>query len=290
MKVFITGSESFIGSVLWSRLESEGHQVSGMDVAVKVRPGSVSIDLRDPDLHRVIPANAKIVHLAALSTDAMCANNQHEALGVNIGGTVNLVNAGIQKQCSQFVFASTEWVYGDVQNDETQSETDILDLRKIKSYYALTKKIGEEILLSSRLRQTTILRFGIVYGLRKANHSAVEKICAMALEGNVEIGSRKTGRRFLHVNDICDGIYSAIKAEKTGIFNLTGSRIISLGEIAETCSKVLNKTVLIVDNPTVQPSIRNPDNSKAGIELNWTPNHNLETGLKEIINNLNQRG
>jgi nucleoside-diphosphate-sugar epimerase len=290
VKVFITGSESFIGSVLWDRLKSGGYQVSGMDVAANVRTGSVSMDLRDPDLQRIVPENSKIVHLAALSTDAMCAANQQEALGVNIGGTVNLVSAAIRRQCPQFVFASTEWVYGDVENNETQRETDILDLRKIKSYYALTKKIGEEILLSSQLTQATILRFGIVYGLRKANHSAVEKICTMALEGKIEIGSRKTGRRFLHVNDICDGIHAAILANKAGIFNLTGSKVISLGEIGETCSKVLNKPVSITDNPSALPSIRNPDNSKASIELNWTPKYNLESGLKEIINNLNQRG
>lgn len=290
MKVFITGSESFIGSVLWERLESLGYIVSGMDVASKVRPGSISMDLRDPDLHRIVPEKAKIVHLAALSTDSLCTDNQLEALGVNIGGTVNLVNCGIKKQCPQFVFASTEWVYGDVKNDETQLESDVLDLRKIKSYYALTKKIGEEILLGSRLPLTTILRFGIVYGLRQTNHSAVEKICSMALDGKVEIGSKQTGRRFLHVSDICEGVYCAILAEKSGTFNLTGSSILSLGEIASTCSKVLNKLVLVVDNPTAKPSIRNPDNSKARLELNWVPKHNLEDGLKEIILNLDQKG
>ena len=290
MKVFITGSESFIGSVLWSKLETEGYEISGIDVAQIVRPGSTRMDLRDPDIETVIPSGAKVVHLAALSTDSMCTANQHEALGVNVGGTVNLINAAIRKKCQQFLFASTEWVYGDVENDETQRETDILDLRKIKSYYALTKKIGEEILLASRLCQITILRFGIVYGLRKGNHSAVEKICAMACEGKVEIGSRKTGRRFLHVNDICDGIHAAILKNIPGIFNLTGSKVLTLSEIAETCSKIVNKQVSIVDNPSAVPSIRNPDNSKARIELGWTPKYNLEVGLKEIINNLNKRG
>lgn len=286
MKVFITGSESFIGSVLWERLESNGYQVSGMDVSANVRTGSVSMDLRDPDLHRIVPENAKIVHLAALSTDSICAANQQEALGVNIGGTVNLVNASIRRQCPEFVFASTEWVYGDVENDETQRETDILDLRKIKSYYALTKKIGEEILLSSQLTQATILRFGIAYGLRKANHSAVEKICEMAKKGQVNIGSRKTGRRFVHVSDLCAGVIAALNRSRGGIFNLSGNNILTLGEVAGVCGEILGKTILINEDTPAKVSLRNPCNQKAREELGWEPTKDLRAGLAEIMETL----
>lgn len=283
MKVFITGSESFIGSALWTLLEAEGYELSGIDVAGKVRPGSTSMDLRDPDLEAVIPVGARVIHLAALSTDSMCSANQQDALGVNVGGTVNLIGAAIRRRCPQFVFASTEWVYGDVENDGIQLESDQLDLRGIKSYYALTKKIGEEIIAVSRLECSTILRFGIVYGVRKANFSAVEKICEMAAGGTVSVGCLRTGRRFIHVRDLCEGIAASLRKGLPGIFNLSGDAMVTLGEIAGVCQGLVKKPVQIQEDPAGRMSRRNPCNNKARQCLEWAPKVPLEVGLGEIL-------
>ena len=283
MKVFITGSESFIGSVLWSKLEKEGYELSGIDVAQVVRPGSTRMDLRDPDIETIIPSGAKVVHLAALSTDSMCSANQHEALGVNVGGTVNLINAAIRKKCQQFLFASTEWVYGEVENDGIQLESDILDLRKIKSYYALTKKISEDIIEVSRLECATILRFGIVYGIRKANFSAVERICEMAKNGAISVGSLETGRRFIHVQDLCNGIAVSLRKGLPGIFNLSGNDMVTLARIAQVCQKLINKPFQVLEDATPKVSRRNPCNAKARQNLGWVPEITLENGLREIL-------
>lgn len=283
MKVFITGSESFIGSVLWSMLEAQGYELSGIDVAGNLRPGSTRMDLRDPDLESVIPVGSKIVHLAALSTDSMCSANQHEALGVNVGGTVNLISAAIRKKCSQFVFASTEWVYGDVENDGVQLESDLIDLRVIKSYYALTKKIGEEVIGLSRLECATVLRFGIVYGIRKVNCSAVEKICEMVASGTVKVGSLQTGRRFIHVQDLCAGIAASLIKGLPGIFNLSGDNIVTLGDLTHACLKLVSNPVFVQEESAAKVSRRNPCNQKAKQSLQWGPKIPLEVGLTEIL-------
>jgi nucleoside-diphosphate-sugar epimerase len=283
MKIFITGTESFIGSTLWTELESAGYELSGIDVAERVRNGSIRMDLRDPNLVDVIPEGAKVIHLAALSTDGLCSANQHEALGVNVGGTVNLIGAAIRRKSPQFVFASTEWVYGDVENDGIQLESDQLDLRGIKSYYALTKKIGEEIIAVSRLDCSTILRFGIVYGLRKANFSAVEKICEMAAGGAISVGCLQTGRRFIHVRDLCEGIIASLRKGLPGIFNLSGDTIVTLAEIARVCQGMVKKHVQIHEDAAGKMSRRNPCNNKARQCLEWEPKVPLGVGLGEIL-------
>ena len=51
------------------------------------------------------------------------------------------------------------------------------------------------------------------------NLSAFEAIFYKLQEqGKIEIGSKKTGRNFIHVDDICDGIAKAINKKGYNIF------------------------------------------------------------------------
>ena len=54
-----------------------------------------------------------------------------------------------------------------MKNTEEQKETDIIDLTKMKSHYALSKLACESYLINnSNLKNLTILRFGIIYSNR----------------------------------------------------------------------------------------------------------------------------
>src|SRR5690349_5293000 len=127
MKLFITGSESFIGGRLWELAEEAGHELSGMDVVPPRRPGAVQADLRSPGLANAIPEGAAIIHLAALSTDNQCKADPLGAMSVNLSGTIELAQAALKKQVRQFLFASSEWVYGEVANDDIQREEQSID-------------------------------------------------------------------------------------------------------------------------------------------------------------------
>ena len=133
MKVFITGGESFVGARLWDMLEAEGHEVSGMDAVASRRPACRKIDLRDAALAEAIPEGATVVHLAAVSTDPLCRANPLESLDVNITGTIRVAQAALARRCPQVVFASTEWVYGDVANDAVQLEDTPIDATRVPS-------------------------------------------------------------------------------------------------------------------------------------------------------------
>src|SRR5580692_1150448 len=98
MKIFITGSESFIGAVLWDLCEKAGHEVSGIDVAPSSRPGVARADLRDPHLEEHLPEGATVIHLAAVSTDPLCKANPSEALDINLTGTLRLAQAALRKK------------------------------------------------------------------------------------------------------------------------------------------------------------------------------------------------
>ena len=283
--IVITGSESFIGRRLTAQLGAAAIPWLGIDSTADGARG-VCADIRDPEIVRHIPESADaIVHLAAISRDADCRANPRAAFDVNVGGTINLIEITRQRRVRQFIFASSEWVYGDVANADTQKEDSVIDASKVTSEYALTKICGERLLAAEFQRggipAATVLRFGIVYGPRDRNWSAVEALHhAVHTKPLVEVrGSLRTSRRFIHVEDVASGIRCALNRRGFEIFNLSGDRLISLGEIIEASSNLAGRSPQVAEFDAGAVSIRNPDNGLARQKLQWNPRYSLRDGL-----------
>lgn len=290
MKIFLTGTESFIGAMLWGMLLKAGHEVTGMDLAPPTQPGTIQMDLRDRRLVEQIPEGAAIIHLAAMSTEGACKANPLEAMDINLTGTLRLAQAAVKRKCQQLIFASTEWVYPDVTQHELQKEDSPLDAMRPMSVYAFTKLAGERMLALSGLANVTLLRFGIVYGPREKNWSAVESLVEKVRRGeSAQVGSFQTARRFVHVSDLCRGIIASLGRRGVEIFNLPGDRLINLGEVLTAGQAVLGKEVECRETTPDKPSVRNPDNAKARDVLGWTPRVPLATGVKELLDYLEKR-
>jgi nucleoside-diphosphate-sugar epimerase len=282
--LFVTGSESFIGRVLIARCRKDGLAVTGIDARAPVSPDMHQADIRDPRIAELIPEGAMVVHLAAISRDADCRADPRAAFDVNVAGTLNVLTAATARKARQIIFASTEWVYGEVRSDSSQREDQAIDITAIKSDYALSKIVAEQYLrLASALPATTILRFGIVYGPRGDNWSAFENLVhAVRTKSEINVGSLATARRFIHVNDIVAGILAATRRGGFEIFNLSGNQPISLGEIISTAKVVSGRNPAVIETNPQQPSIRNPDNSKARAALQWNALVDLNDGVCEI--------
>jgi nucleoside-diphosphate-sugar epimerase len=290
--LFITGAESFIGRALRARCRDAGDATKGIDTAVPAGSPTRRADIRDPAIADLIPDGATVVHLAAISRDPDCRADPTAAFDVNVTGTLNLAAAAQKRGARQLIFASSEWVYGDVDNDEVQLESRPIDVTAIKSEYALSKIVAEQCLrLTVQLPATTILRFGIVYGPRAVNWSAVESLFnAVRVQDEVHVGALKTARRFIHVDDVVSGILASRGRSGFDIFNLSGDRPISLGEVIEASIRVVGRRPRIVETNPSQPSIRNPDNGKARAQLGWKPAVDLDRGLKSVADFLGREG
>ncbi len=289
MKIIITGSESFIGKELISQLKALDYTIIGFDSIIPTNPDYefYQVDIRDPNIHKFIPNDVDVlIHLAALSRDSDCKNKAIECFDVNVMGTLNLIKSASEKNVKQFILASSEWVYDEFIDSEEKNEESIINIENHSSEYALSKLVSE-----SNLRQQyglgscniTILRFGIIYGPRKSNWSAVESIFNQVKTKNeVTVGSLKTGRRFVHVSDIAQGIIHSFKLEGFNIINLTGNHIVTLQDLIELSQKILNKKINVSERNPEQISIRNPSNFKAKQLIGWEPKISLEEGLKTI--------
>lgn len=290
MKIVITGSEGFVGQELIRECQKQKIDVLGIDIKkgsnldYEFRAG----DIRSAGFSDLVPEGIDaIVHLAALSRDPDCKNRAYECFDMNVMGTLNVMKTTMAKKARQLIFASTEWVYGNFKEREIKSEDSFINIAELTSEYALSKIVSEANLRQQYQRglcPTTILRFGIIYGPRKNNWSAVESILSSVKNNNeVSVGSLKTGRCFIHISDIAKGIIKSIGLDGFNIIGLEGNSLITLGDIIKTGQLILNKNVRVIESDFSKMSLRNISNEKAKKILGWHPEMNLEEGLKTLL-------
>jgi nucleoside-diphosphate-sugar epimerase len=285
----ITGSSGFVGEKLALVAIRQGYEVIGIDFkkSNKLSCRQLELDLTSENFFDEIPENSKIIHLASLSTDGACKANPLLALDANLRATALVLENAVKFKASHFVFASSEWVYPEHPNVVVQSEKDELKLTSLNSLYAMTKLFGESLIRVHSKIPHTILRFGIVYGPRFPPGSAAESIAwKIHLNEEVKIGSNKTARRFIHVNDLIEGIIKCIEIGPAllnqKIMNLSGAKLVSLYDVAEVSNQILKKSTQIIETGSAA-SIRNPLNSLAFELLDWKPKIDLKVGLLECL-------
>ena len=289
MKILITGSESFIGKELIRQCKDKKIEIVGMDIVPKENSDYeyYQLDIKSSKLMENIPNDIDIlVHLAALSRDSDCKGKAYECFENNVIGTLNMIKYALSRNVKQFIFSSSEWVYDELVNSELINEDHLINSQSLTSEYALSKLTSEINLHQQYLQNPidiTILRFGIIYGPRKSNWSAIESIASQVKNNNlIEVDSLKNARRFVHVYDIVNGIIKSFNLKGFNIINLTSEKIITLGEIIEKSQKILNKSIKIIETDPDNVNIRNPSNEKAKKILNWTAEINIEDGLKTL--------
>ena len=288
MNIFITGTESFVAKRLIKALDLLGHQLSGIDAIEPTDPRFRQCDLQQADLSAYIPQGADVlIHLAALSRDPDCKNRAYECFSANVMGTLALINAAEKQQVKQFIFASSEWVYDDCRPDTFKDESTAINLFQHHSEYALSKLVSEQNLrqkFQHGFCDTTILRFGIIYGPRPANWSAVESLFFQVRDKpQIQVGSLQTARSFIHVDDIVEGIIASFNTTGFEIINLQGDSLISLGDIVAAAQLIWKKEVEVVQTDATHPNVRNISNHKASTLLGWRASIPLLDGLKSLL-------
>lgn len=291
MEVVITGVKGFIGRELVAQCVQRDIKAIGIDVIKSSEENYYNIDINSQEISSIIPYGCDaLIHLAALSRDDDCKNKAYDCFKINVMGTLNLMEAAQKKNAKQFIFASSEWVYDHFEEKEIKDEDSFINIANHKSEYALSKLVSEANLRQKYLNgfcSVTILRFGIIYGPRKGNWSAVESVFNdVNTKEIISVGSLKTGRCFIHVSDIVFGIIKSLGLNGFNIINLQGNNLITLNEIIDTSRKILKKNPKVVEKTPNNVSIRYVSNKKAKEVLDWEPRIDLEEGLKSLVTTL----
>ena len=295
--ILITGIESFVGKVLKNKINTK-HKIYGID-KISFSKSTYKLDINSKKVANIIKKHKIdiIIHLAAISRDEDCKKDVHNCFKNNVLGTINLISQAKKYKVKQFIFASTEWVYNFENERETKKENDIIDINRINSEYALSKLISENNLrqfyAKDNFMDITILRFGIIYGNRLKNFSAVESLFMKVKNNeNINVGSLKTSRQFIHVNDIVRGIIKSFNLKGFNILNLQGNDAITLKELLDCSINITGNKIKIYESNKGNPSIRKVSNLKAIKLINFRSKITVNEGLKDFnkyISRINQK-
>ncbi len=312
-KVFVTGSDGFIGSHLVERLVKEGAEVyafcfynsNGLagwleESPLKDKAKIILGDIRDGKLLEKLLKDMEIVfHLAALISIPYSYIAPESFIDTNIKGTLNILEAGLKNGCKRIIHTSTSEVYG------TPSKIPIRETHPLigQSPYSASKiaadKICEAYFYSYNL-PVVILRPFNTYGPRQSMRAIIPTIIFQLLSGKkeVELGNLKPKRDLTYIDDTIDGFIKAAKTENIEgeTIQLGTGKTYSVLEIFEIGCRVLKKKAKIKQvEERLRPEksdvmVLQSDPEKAKKILNWKPKFELEEGIEKTAKWMENKG
>jgi nucleoside-diphosphate-sugar epimerase len=300
MRVLVTGSHGYIGSVAAPLLAEAGHDVLGIDTRLYANcdfgPDLRPVPILSRDIRDVAAADLRgvdaVVHLAALSNDPLGELDPGLTRKINGEATVALAQSAREAGVRRFVFASSCSMYGASGSDEALNED--APLRPITAY-AESKVLAEDALLEMAgpdfapvsMRNATVygssprLRLDIVL-----NNLAAWSHCT----GEVRLLSDGTAwRPLIHVRDVAKvalGLLEAPEGSIRGQAVNVGSddQNYRIRELAEMLSEITGCAVEVAEGSSADNRSYRVDFSKLrallpGVELDW----NAELGARELI-------
>jgi UDP-glucose 4-epimerase len=291
--VLVTGGAGFIGSHVAEALVARGEDVVVLDDLSSGKrenlPEGVELvegDIRKPqdELFAGVKPNV-CYHLAAqIDVRVSVARPEHDA-GINVLGTVNLLQAALEHG-TQIVFSSTGGaIYGECDGPAPEDAP-----RLPIAPYGTSKLAAEEYLATfNRLYGTrhVSLRYGNVYGPRQDPHGEAGVVAIFfnaLLAGDTPkvFGDGSQTRDYVYVGDVARATLAAAGRDGA-VYNVGTGRETAVVELLELCQRIAGTSF----EPNFQPARPGElqravvDPSRAVDELGWRPERSLEEGLRE---------
>ncbi len=230
MKVLVTGTDGYIGSLLGNVLLERGHDVVGLDTgfyrdgwlynAVKKAPQWISKDIRNIT-EKDLEGFEAVVHLAELSNDPLGKLNNDITYEINHIGSVELAKKCKNVGVSRFVYTSSCSAYG-IGGDDFKTEESSTDPQT--AYAKCKVRVERDVSpLASEHFSPTFLRNATAYGPspRMRFDIVLNNLSGLAWTTK-EIKMTSDGqpwRPLVHVLDICDAIGCVLDAPREKIHN-----------------------------------------------------------------------
>jgi len=303
MEALVTGGAGFIGSHLVDSLVARGDRVVVIDdlstgrrqnLEDAIAKGALLLEADITDEAAVRDAFEThqpdvVFHLAAQIDVRRSVSEPVFDLGVNVAGTLKLLEAARQTPTRRFILTSTGGaIYGE--GSGRQLPLDEGAECRPDAPYGQSKYAAEGYLsLYSRLYgvSTISLRLGNVYGSRQdplGEAGVVAIFCGALLDGGAPrvFGDGHQTRDYIYVGDVVDAFLAAAESEALGTYNIgTGveTSVLELGRLlANACDREFEPEMAPPRPGEVQRIAI--DSALAADELGWRAQTSLEQGLR----------
>ncbi|AEB67935.1 MULTISPECIES: GDP-mannose 4,6-dehydratase [Methanothrix] len=306
-KVLVTGAGGFIGSHLIERLIDLGADVKGfarynsrndwglLEIIPSQKLDSLQIisgDLQDYDaVFSAVRDVDVIFHLGSLISIPYSYIRPRDTIENNILSTLNILTAARDLGVEKVVHTSSSEVYGTALYVPIDEKHPLQGQSPYSASKIGADKIAESFYCSFDLPVATIRPFN-TYGPRQSARAIIPTIITQAIEQEkIKLGSLFPTRDYTFVKDTVNGFIRTAESKSSigEVINIGSNFEISMGDLAQRISSLLNKDIMIMqDSSRVRPLKSEVkrlwcDNAKAKRLLGWEPQVSLDEGLKETI-------
>lgn len=241
MEILVTGGSGFLGSHVADALSDKGATVTILDCNpspfLRSDQKMICGDILDFDFVNSVVAGKKYVfHYAGLADIDICKIRPRDAITINIIGTTNLLEASVQHGISQFIFASSAYVFS-----------------KHGFFYKTSKQTCESLLhdyYDVFSLPYTCIRYGSLYGPRSDMHNSIHRIIRQALSEKkiTYFGTGDELREYIHVADAAKLTAEVINTEKflNESIIITGNEKFFYRDILELVKEIVGGDIEII--------------------------------------------
>ena len=314
MRAFITGGAGFIGSHLSEALLDAGHEVVILDnlstgsirniAHLKTRDKfSYHIDTveNEPLLAELIDEADVVYHFAAAVGVKLIVEQPVRTIETNVHGTEVVLKIANKKK-KLVVIASTSEVYGKSEDVPFREDSDLVmgPTPKHRWAYACSKAIDEFLALAyfkERKLPVIIVRFFNTVGPRQTGQygMVIPNFVRQALAGEpiTVFGDGTQSRSFTHVADVVRALIALVAEPRAigQVVNIGNTEEVSISGLAEkvrTMTGSSSPIKLIPYDEAYESGFedmprRLPDLTKIREMIGYTPRHNLNDILTDVI-------
>jgi nucleoside-diphosphate-sugar epimerase len=244
-----------------------------------------------------------VLHQAALRSVPKSLEEPESYNEVNIGGTLNMLQAAAKNKVKRLVFASSSSVYGDT--DKFPEREDAYPL--LISPYALSKLAGEyycRIFSEHYGLETVCLRYFNVFGPRQALDDEYAVVipkfihCILHDEQPPIFGTGKQSRDFTYIDNVVKAnILTAtidVRGTRTAdrvpamhdVFNVANGNDNTVLQLVEYLNKIIGKNIKPQFLPVRPGDVFRTlaDIAKIKAKLGFEPKVDFEEGLRRTVN------